>query len=69
MGWQPGQDLLDSLVDGAEVHLGLLKHPWVQELDMDSKGWLPGLYRLGTTSQTLHFHAAQRSQGPIGQTC
>ncbi|AUZ61878.1 hypothetical protein PRJ_5320 [Pseudomonas sp. XWY-1] len=51
------------------MHLGLLKHPWVQELDMDSKGWLPGLYRLGTTSQTLHFHAAQRSQGPIGQTC
>ncbi|MNO60105.1 hypothetical protein D3C76_507080 [compost metagenome] len=37
MGWQPGQDLLDSLVDGAEVHLGLLKHPWVQELDIGLK--------------------------------
>ncbi|MCY1184698.1 hypothetical protein D9M73_254130 [compost metagenome] len=37
VGWQARQDLLDSLVDGAEVHLGLLKHPWVQELDIGLK--------------------------------
>ncbi|MNP06323.1 hypothetical protein D3C76_983000 [compost metagenome] len=38
MGWQARQDLLDGLVDGAEVHRGLLRHPWVQELDMGFGG-------------------------------
>ncbi|MNN89421.1 hypothetical protein D3C81_2072370 [compost metagenome] len=40
MRGQARQDLLDCLVDGAEVHLGLLSLPWVQGLDMNRRGFV-----------------------------
>ncbi|MNN27556.1 hypothetical protein D3C81_1410950 [compost metagenome] len=38
VGRQAGQHLLDGLVDGAAMHLGLLSRPWVQGLDTGFAG-------------------------------